>query len=77
MENTKNKRDGEDNEPHFRSGRFYSIDNEWYFSVREKQDQGPFPTKEFAEEQLRLYLLDFAHFNLDKKSFDFYNIKIN
>ncbi|MDX1285643.1 MAG: DUF6316 family protein [Draconibacterium sp.] len=77
MENDKNNRKGEQATPHFRSGRFYSIANEWYFSVREQQDQGPFPTKESAEENLKIYLADYAHFGMSRGSFDINKLKIN
>lgn len=41
MENKENKCNRDQDESHFRSGRFYSVANEWYFCVREKEDQGP------------------------------------
>jgi len=77
MQNQENKRNSENEKPYFRSGRFYSIANEWYFSVRENQDQGPFPSKAVAEDYLKTYLMDYTHLNTDKESFDFYNMKIN
>ena len=77
MENSENSRNGEEKKPHFRSGRFYSIDNEWYFCVREEQDQGPFPTKESAEDHLKTYLMDYAHFREDKVKFDINKMKLN
>lgn len=77
MENSENSRKGELTKPHFRSGRFYIVDNEWYFSVREQQDQGPFPTKESAEENLKLYLQDYAHFGMSRGKFDINKIKLN
>jgi hypothetical protein len=76
MENSENSRNGEQTKAHFRSGRFYSVDNEWYFSVREQQDQGPFPTKESAEDHLKTYLMDHAHFNMDKAKFDINKLKL-
>ena len=66
MDNENNNREGEEINPQFRSGRFYSIANEWYFCVREQQDQGPFPTKETAEDNLKTYLMDYSHFNSGK-----------
>lgn len=76
MENKEDSRKGEDVKSHFRSGRFYSVANEWYFCVREQQDQGPFPTKESAEDHLKTYLTDHAHFSVDKTKFDINKIKL-
>ena len=77
MENKENKRSGDDQHTHFRSGRFYSVANEWYFCIREKEDQGPFPTKDLAEDHLKTYLMDFEHFNTEKIKFDINKIKLN
>ena len=76
-ENSANKRNGEEAKPHFRSGRFYSVANEWYFCVREQQDQGPFPTKESAEDHLKTYLMDHAHFSENNLKFDITRLKLN
>ena len=76
MENSDNGRNGEDTRSHFRSGRFYSIANEWYFCVREQQDQGPFPTKESAESQLKTYLNDHDYFDEEKTKFDINKMKL-
>ena len=76
MENKENNRSGDQHESHFRSGRFYSISNEWYFCVREKEDQGPFTSKLYAEESLKTYLMDYAHFNPDKMNFDINKLKL-
>ena len=73
MENKLNKRNGDEQKSHFRSGRFYSVADEWYFCVRENKDQGPYPNKTLAEESLKTYLMDFEHFNV-KKLFD---LKLN
>ena len=48
MENKLNKRNGDEQKSHFRSGRFYSVADEWYFCVRENKDQGPYPNKTLA-----------------------------
>lgn len=77
MENKENKRSGDQHEPHFRLGRFYSVANEWYFCVREKEDQGPFPSKLSAEESLKTYLMDCGHFSFDKMKFDINKLKLN
>jgi uncharacterized protein DUF6316 len=63
MENNKNKRHRDKNNSPFRSSRFYSIATEWYFSVRETVDQGPYSSKLIAENSLKTYLLDLEHFN--------------
>lgn len=57
------KRKGEEKESPCRSGRYYTISNEWYFSVRETKDCGPYASKELAEEALKIYLADIADFN--------------
>ena len=36
------KRSGEKVLSPYRSGRFYTVANEWYFSVRDSEDQGPY-----------------------------------
>ena len=41
-----------------RSGRFYYVKNEWFFSVREKEDQGPYSSKVLAELGLKEYLIN-------------------
>lgn len=66
MENKKNIRCGDKQVSPYRSGRFYSIANEWYFSVREAKDQGPYSSKLIAEDNLKTYLLDHEHFNKNK-----------
>ena len=66
MEKDSNLRKGEDKESPYRSGRFYSVANEWYFCVREKMDQGPYITKDLAKQGLKNYLIDKAHFSTEK-----------
>ncbi len=68
MENKKNNRHGDKQVSPYRSGRFYAVANEWYFSVRETGDQGPYTSKLVAEENLKTYLLDREHFNKVKSS---------
>lgn len=62
MENRESVRKGEQQASPYRSGRFYSVDNDWYFSVRETDDLGPFHSKLSAEENLKIYLMDCEHF---------------
>jgi len=42
----------------FRSGRFYSVDHEWWFAIRRGVDQGPYTTKATAKQGLIEYLND-------------------
>ncbi|TDX97765.1 DUF6316 family protein [Thiohalophilus thiocyanatoxydans] len=52
-----NRRGEQGNVP-FRSGRFFNIDSNWYFSCREGGDQGPFDSRDDAEAALTLYIRD-------------------
>ncbi len=74
MENKVNKCDGDKQNSPYRSGRFYTVANEWYFSVREAEDQGPYSSKQAAENSLKSYLLDFEHFNSNKLTLN--NLKL-
>ena len=56
----------------YRTSRFYTLENEWYFSVRETDDQGPFINKLSAEEGLELYISDCQHFNHKEEGKIFY-----
>ncbi len=49
-------RNGESGSTPFRSGRFFTIDTNWYFSTREAMDQGPYRSREDAEYALRKYI---------------------
>jgi len=42
----------------FRTGRFYCVDNEWWFAIRRGPDQGPYETKVSAKQSLIAYLND-------------------
>jgi len=42
----------------FRTGRFYCVDNEWWFAIRRGPDQGPYITKPMAKLSLIEYLND-------------------
>ncbi len=55
----KANRHGETDNLHFRSGRLFCVDNDWYYSTREGIDVGPFPTKAEAEVALDSFLKDF------------------
>ena len=62
MEKAQNNRTGEKVSQPYRTGRFYSVANKWYFSVRETKDLGPYSTKLEAEKQLDNYISDIKHF---------------
>jgi len=51
------------------------VENEWYYSVREKEDQGPFISKLTAENSLKTYIMDCEHFGGNKLSLISDNIK--
>jgi len=40
----------------FRSGRFFNVDNKWYFASREGIDHGPFDSKQQAEISLDVFI---------------------
>ena len=66
-----NRRIGDKQAQPYRTSRFYNVANEWFFSVRETSDQGPFINKLSAEEGLEVYISDCQHFNNneEKKTF--------
>lgn len=41
---------------HFHADRFCRINGDWYYSTRERQDVGPFPTQKLAQQDLDEYL---------------------
>jgi len=51
-------RHGEQGAVPFRTGRFYCVDNEWWFAIRRGPDQGPYPTKAAAKLSLIEFLND-------------------
>lgn len=42
----------------FRSGRYYSVDTQWWFAIRRGTDLGPYVTKSAAKQGLIEYLND-------------------
>ena len=52
-------RKGETGAVPFRSGRFFNIDNDWYFACREGQNNGPFLNREDAATALKSYLTEY------------------
>ncbi|MCK4865421.1 MAG: hypothetical protein KAT06_08300 [Gammaproteobacteria bacterium] len=71
-----NKRSGDTRESPYRTGRFYSVDNEWFFSVRELDEQGPYFSKLSAEIGLKMYLLDMEHFKMNKTKSGINDLKL-
>ena len=51
-------RHGESGAIPFRTGRFYSVDSEWWFASRRGPDQGPYTTKAMAKQSLIEFLND-------------------
>jgi|GEM_PF-914448 hypothetical protein len=51
-------RHGEHGAVPFRTGRFYCVDNEWWYAIRRGPDQGPYPTKAAAKQSLIEFLND-------------------
>ena len=40
----------------FKSDRTFSVNGEWYFSTREGGDEGPFVSKQDAENEIAVYI---------------------
>jgi len=76
MENKVNKRSGDRSESPYRTGRFYFVDNEWFFSIREVGEQGPYFSKLSAEIGLKMYLLDMEHFKMNKSKLGINDLKL-
>ncbi|OZG71456.1 hypothetical protein BTA51_21210 [Hahella sp. CCB-MM4] len=49
-------RAGENGATPFRTDRFFSVSDKWYFSTREGFDSGPYASKLRAEEGLKRFL---------------------
>ena len=62
-------RRGETYMPPFRTSRLFNIGNEWYFSTREGVDQGPFLSKDIAEQAIEIYTKHHAMVNKNKNSY--------
>ena len=62
-------RRGETYMPPFRTSRLFNIGNEWYFSTREGVDQGPFLSKEIAEQAIEIYTKQHALLNKSKNPY--------
>lgn len=59
-------RDGELGVVPLRSGRFYYIEQNWYFFCREGRDQGPFKSREIAESALNNYIEQRTQFSVNE-----------
>ena len=51
-----NRRDDSAERCYFQTERFFSANEQWYFSTRETADQGPFNSRPSAEEEFNVYL---------------------
>ncbi len=51
-----NVRGGEDNKNWFRSDRMLHVNENWYFVTRENTQEGPFSSRNEAENELTLYI---------------------
>ncbi|MDH5445450.1 MAG: DUF6316 family protein [Gammaproteobacteria bacterium] len=54
----KSNRFGEDGPVPYRTDRIYSVGNEWFFSVRKGQDQGPFKSEDEAKAAMVEFVSD-------------------
>jgi hypothetical protein len=50
------KRSGESGQAPFRTNRFFTVSDQWYFSTREGFDSGPYVDKNQANEGLKRFL---------------------
>lgn len=71
MENKRKHRIGEKGIQPYRTGRFYTVSNLWYFAVRETKDLGPYLTKFEAEKQLENYISDLKQFGKNNTKQDY------
>ena len=51
-----NVRRGEASKLWFRSGRFFSVDSRWYFTIRNNRHVGPFESRKAASRGLELFI---------------------
>jgi hypothetical protein len=49
-------REGEANKFWFRSDRFFSVENQWFFTTREQRDVGPYSSRTDADHGLSLFI---------------------
>jgi hypothetical protein len=81
MDNFFMNRKGETGNIPFRSGRFYSVGNEWYFAVRRGMDQGPYNSRQEARTALAEFINDQLsfenHLEEDKKDLRLQNAQLH
>jgi len=61
-------RKGESGTIPFRTGRFFSVDNQWYFATREGVEHGPYKSKYDAEVNLDFLISTFNNNNTTIKA---------
>lgn len=61
-----NHRQGEGEKHWYRSDRFFVVNNQWYFSTREKLDVGPFGSEDGAQQGLKLFIKNMSHEKSDR-----------
>ena len=52
----KPNRPNEENAAPNRSDRFYCVNDAWYFAIRRGPDQGPYSSKESAQDALKIFI---------------------
>jgi hypothetical protein len=52
------KHDGEDSKFYFKTDRFIVQNGEWYYMTREGVERGPFESREAAERDSAMYILE-------------------
>jgi len=50
-----NRTGDRENTHFFRSQRLFAVNDQWYFSTRERLDQGPYATRAEAEQEMLAY----------------------
>ena len=61
-------RQGESGTIPFRTGRFFSIDSQWYFATREGVDHGPYNSKFDAEVNLDFFISNLLYQETKKEA---------
>ena len=65
------RQEDDDKKAWFRSQRFFSEGNQWYFTTRENTIEGPYESRADAEQELMMYLRNVrerANFGMKPKS---------
>ena len=53
--------DSTDGTTYFQMDRFIQQNSEWFYTMREGEERGPFPTKDDAQDDLTTLLMDIAY----------------